>query len=97
MSEYMITAKINNYWYRETHSLFGMVLFKECWDAGHGLQFEYVLSVLLYCSTHLFNFFLHRYSVLDSGCRSVADYLITQMDPKWTDRDGSTLLHFACR
>ena len=45
----------------------------------------------------MFNFFLHRNIDWLSGCNDVADYLITQMDPKWTGRDGATLLHLACR
>ena len=72
MYEYSTTAYRTSAWYRETHSLFGMVLFKECW-------------------VNTFNFFIHRF-----GRVAIADYLIRNMDPKWTDRDGSTLLHLAC-
>ena len=37
-------------------------------------------------------YFLHRF-----GHSAVAKYLIQHMSPTWTDNEGMTLLHFACR
>ena len=38
------------------------------------------------------SFFLH------SNCHhEIAKFLMKNMDPSWTDKDGETLLHFACR
>ena len=67
---------------------------KQWWNTGHGLRFVYVLNV---SQIDMFNFFLDRAIDLSSRGEMVAEYLIMQMDPEWTDVDGSTLLHFACR
>ena len=37
-------------------------------------------------------YFLYRFR-----CSGVSSYLIQHMNPTWTDNEGMTLLHFACR
>jgi len=60
------------------------------------------LSIWLHCSIApkidmINNFFLPSNIDWNAGCRDVADYLFRNMNTKWTDRDGSTLLHLACQ